>query len=109
MIGAVRPDVAIVAAAGRGNIDGQPIQGALAEFVAAEVELLQPRRVVLLHHDNWLPGFSVETDLQPIRSAMSARTPDVQLIEPGYLAATEIFSGLWPQRSDQLATTEASP
>ena len=30
----LRPDVAIVAAAGRGNIDGEPIQGSLAEFVA---------------------------------------------------------------------------
>jgi hypothetical protein len=44
--------------------------------------------------------------VQPIRAAMAVRTPDVQLIEPGYLASTEIFSGLWPHpfRSDHLAT-----
>ena len=61
----LRPDVAIVAAAGRGNIDGEPIQGSLAQFVAREVELLGADRVVLSHHDNWLPGFSVDTDLDP--------------------------------------------
>ena len=38
----LRPDVAILAAAGRGNIDGEPIQGSLAEFVARQVEMLQP-------------------------------------------------------------------
>src|SRR6516225_1555105 len=32
----LRPDVAILAAAGRGNIDGEPIQGTLAAFVARE-------------------------------------------------------------------------
>ena len=30
----LHPDVAIIAAAGRGNIDGEPIQGSLAQFVA---------------------------------------------------------------------------
>ena len=51
----LRPDVAIVAAAGRGNIDGEPIQGSLADFVAQEVELLGPKTVILGHHDNWMP------------------------------------------------------
>ena len=32
----LRPDVAILAAAGRGNIDGEPIQGSIAEFVAGQ-------------------------------------------------------------------------
>ena len=84
------PDVAILAAAGRGNIDGEPIQGSLAEFVARQVSMLQPRRVVLGHHDDWLPGFSVATDMQPIRDAMAA-APEVVLLEPGYLAGTAIF------------------
>ena len=71
----LRPDVAIVAAAGRGNIDGEPIQGSLAEFVAREVELLGAERVVLSHHDNWLPGFSVDTDLTPIRDELARVGP----------------------------------
>jgi hypothetical protein len=65
--------------------------------VAREAELLQPRRIVLCHHDDWLPGFSVATDLPPIRAALSARVPSTELIEPGYLAATEIFADLRPR------------
>ncbi|MDH5289590.1 MAG: MBL fold metallo-hydrolase, partial [Acidimicrobiia bacterium] len=55
----LRPDVAIIAAAGRGNVDGEPIQGSLAQFVARQASLLRPKRVVLSHHDDWLPGFSI--------------------------------------------------
>ena len=51
----LRPDVAVLAAVGRGNVDGEPIQGTLAGFIAREVELLQPQRVVLCHHDDWMP------------------------------------------------------
>ena len=94
VLGALRPDVAIVAAAGRGNIDGEPIQGSLAQFVARQVALLQPRRVLLSHHDDWLPGFSVATDTAPIRAAIAAEVPGAELMEPGYLAATPIFTGL---------------
>ena len=91
VFGQLRPDVAILAAAGRANIDGEPIQGSLAEFIADQVAMLQPKRVFLGHHDNWLPGFSVDTDTAPIRAAINARTPDVELVEPGYLAGTNVF------------------
>lgn len=87
----LRPDVAILAAAGRGNLDGEPIQGSLAQFVASQVAMLSPKRVVLGHHDNWLPGFSVATDMQPIREAIAAAAPDTVLLEPGYLAGTALF------------------
>ena len=39
----LRPDVAIIAAAGRGNIDGEPIQGSLAQFVARQASLPRAR------------------------------------------------------------------
>ena len=87
----LRPDVAILAAAGRGNIDGEPIQGSLAQFVASQVAMLRPARVVLGHHDNWLPGFSVATEMQPIRDAIAAAAPDTVLLEPGYLDGTALF------------------
>jgi L-ascorbate metabolism protein UlaG (beta-lactamase superfamily) len=87
----LRPDVAIVAAAGRGNIDGEPIQGSLAQFVAREVELLGPERVVLSHHDNWLPGFSVDTDIAPIRDELARVAPQTKLLELGYLDGTQIL------------------
>jgi L-ascorbate metabolism protein UlaG (beta-lactamase superfamily) len=87
----LRPDVAIVAAAGRANVDGEPIQGALATFVADHVARLQPRQVVLCHHDDWLPGFSVATDIEPIRSAIATRAPDAVLLELGYVDGTALF------------------
>jgi L-ascorbate metabolism protein UlaG (beta-lactamase superfamily) len=91
MLRDVRPDVAILAAAGRGNIDGEPIQGSLAQFVAREVELLQPRRVVLSHHDNWLPGFSVDTEVTPIRDELARVAPRTELVDLGYLDNTLIL------------------
>lgn len=81
----LRPDVALLAASGRGNIDGEPIQGSLAEFVTREVELLQPRRVILNHHDNFAPPFSRGTDLTPIRAELARKAPHVDLIELSYL------------------------
>jgi L-ascorbate metabolism protein UlaG (beta-lactamase superfamily) len=91
MLRELRPDVAILAAAGRGNVDGQPIQGSLAQFVGREVELLQPQRVVLSHHDNWLPGFSVDTDVGPIRDELARVAPGTELLELGYLDGTQII------------------
>jgi L-ascorbate metabolism protein UlaG (beta-lactamase superfamily) len=88
---APRPDVAIVAAAGRGNIDGSPIQGSLAQFVGRQVALLGPRRVVLSHHDDWLPGFSVDTDVGPIRDELARVAPDTSLVELGYVDGTVIL------------------
>ena len=90
----LRPDVAILAAAGRGNIDGDPVQGTMAEFIGREVEFLQPRRVLLGHHDNWLPGFTFVTDTSPIRHEMAQRSPEAELVEIGYVSGYQLFSGL---------------
>jgi len=87
----LRPDVAILAAAGRGNVDGEPIQGSLAQFTARQVTLLEPRRVVLCHHDDWLPGFSVPTDVAPLRAAIERAAPDCALLELGYLDGRKIL------------------
>jgi L-ascorbate metabolism protein UlaG (beta-lactamase superfamily) len=88
----LRPDVAILAAAGRGNIDGEPIQGSLAQFVARQVDMVRPRRVILSHHDDWLPGFSIPTDTGAIRDEMTRVTPGVELMEIGYLESNTIFA-----------------
>lgn len=87
----LRPDVAILAAAGRGNVDGDPVQGTLAEFVSRQAAFLQPKRVLLSHHDNWLPGFSLETNTAPIRDALAERVPSSELIETGYMARYPLF------------------
>ena len=87
----LRPDVALLAAVGRGNVDGEPMQGSLAEFTASEVELLRPKTVVLCHHDDWMPPLTRPTDVGPIRRALAARTPAVKLVEMAYLAAYPIL------------------
>jgi L-ascorbate metabolism protein UlaG (beta-lactamase superfamily) len=90
----LRPDVAILAAAGRGTIDGEPIQGTLAQFVARQADLLRPRRVILDHHDDWLPDFSVPTRIAPIRETMARSVPRTELVELGYLSSYPLFEGL---------------
>jgi len=90
----LRPDVAILAAAGRGNIDGEPIQGSLARFVAQQADLLRPRRIVLSHHDDWLPGFSRAIDVAPIREELARSCPRSELVEMGYLESYPLFKGL---------------
>lgn len=92
VLGALAPDVAILAAAGRGNVDGEPVQDSLAGFVADEARLVGARGVVLGHHDDWLPGFSTAVDMDPVRAAFAERAPGVELLEPGYLAASPIFA-----------------
>jgi len=87
----LRPDVAILAAAGRGNLDGEPVQGSLAQFVAKEAEMLRPRRMLLCHHDDWMPGFSRAIDTAPIRTELARRVPETELVETGYLAALPVF------------------
>jgi L-ascorbate metabolism protein UlaG (beta-lactamase superfamily) len=81
----LRPDVAILAAIGRGNVDGEPVQGSLAEFVASEVELLRPRTVTLCHHDDWMPPLTQPVDLEPIRAEIARRMPDVGFVALDYL------------------------
>ena len=82
------PDVAILAAAGRANIDGEPIQGSLLEFLERQVTALSPATTVLCHHDDWLPGFSVDTDMAPIRQLFE-RLP-TELLELGYTDPTPL-------------------
>jgi L-ascorbate metabolism protein UlaG (beta-lactamase superfamily) len=87
----LRPDVALLAAVGRGNVDGEPVQGTLAEFVAAEVGLLRPREVILCHHDDWMPPLTRPTDVGPIRHELARRTPGAKLVEMGYLEGRPIL------------------
>ncbi len=81
----LRPDLALLAAVGRGNVDGEPVQGTLAGFLASEVELLRPKSVVLCHHDDWMPPLTKPLDVAPIRHELARRTPGARLVEMGYL------------------------
>jgi L-ascorbate metabolism protein UlaG (beta-lactamase superfamily) len=91
MLERLRPDVAILAAAGRGNVDGEPVQGSLAGFVAREADLLRPARLLLGHHDDWMPGMTCAVDTAPIRSAVAAVSPDIELVEIAYNSGYPLF------------------
>ncbi len=56
-----------------------------------QVDLLRPRRVVLSHHDDWLPGFSRAIDVKPIRDEIARVRPATELVEMGYGAAYPLF------------------
>ena len=86
-------DVAILAASGRPNLDGEPFEGTLAQFVAQEALSLQPRAVVVCHHDNWLPPVTrAATDLSPVRELLARDVPGATLLEVGYLEGTELLA-----------------
>ncbi|WP_157647756.1 MBL fold metallo-hydrolase [Actinomycetospora chiangmaiensis] len=91
------PDVAILAAAGRANRDGEPVQGTLAGFVAEEAGWLRPQRLVLSHHDAWLPGFAGAVDVGPIREAVAAAAPDTEFCELEYASGFRLFDGCAPR------------
>jgi len=91
VIGQLQADTAILAAAGRANIDGEPIQGSLADFVGEQAAVLGAKEVILGHHDNWLPGFSIPTDVEPIRAAIGLHAPGAILLDLDYLDQTPIL------------------
>lgn len=82
----LRPDVALLAAAGRGNIDGEPVQGSLAQFIGREVDLLRPRRVLLSHHDDWnATGADPNRTFEPVRDELKRQAPRIELVSTGYM------------------------
>jgi L-ascorbate metabolism protein UlaG (beta-lactamase superfamily) len=88
----LRPDLALLAAAGRGNVNGEPVQASLAGFIATEVEVLRPRKISLCHHDNWMPPLTTATDVEPIKHELARRAPGVELIEMPYLSGHRILT-----------------
>lgn len=59
----LRPDVAVLGASGRPNLDGEPYQGSLADFLAEEAALLGHPEVILCHHDPLLPPLIGATEI----------------------------------------------
>jgi L-ascorbate metabolism protein UlaG (beta-lactamase superfamily) len=87
-------DVAILAAAGRGNVDGQPMQGSLAQFVANEADLLKPKRVAFCHHDAWMAPAVPALDVTPIADEIRRRHPHVDILDLAFGEEFAIFAGL---------------
>ncbi|HWE66828.1 MAG TPA: MBL fold metallo-hydrolase [Acidimicrobiales bacterium] len=80
----LRPDVALLAVAGRPNVDGEPFQGTMAEFIVRQVEMLRPRTVIFCHHDAFLPPFMNGTNVEAAAAALGDRTPWAQLVTLRY-------------------------
>src|SRR5688572_3159162 len=80
--GGLRADLAILAAAGRGNIDGEPIQGSVEQFIVRECELLRPRQVIFSHHDNFAgaSGAPDLTDLTPVHEELARVLPRLEVV-----------------------------
>jgi L-ascorbate metabolism protein UlaG (beta-lactamase superfamily) len=91
MLDMLNPDVAILGATGRGNVDGEPAQGSLADFVSRQAGLLKPRKLLLGHHDDWMPGLTTAVDTAPIREKLAERNPDVEFVEIGYRSGYPLF------------------
>jgi hypothetical protein len=88
----LRPDVALLALAGRPNVDGEPFQGSMAEFIVRQVEMLRPRKVAFCHHDAFLPPFMNGTDVTAAAEALGARTPWAELVTMSYGEPVRIFA-----------------
>jgi L-ascorbate metabolism protein UlaG (beta-lactamase superfamily) len=95
VVGGLRPDVAIVAMAGRPNLDGEPIQGSLVDFVTRMADLMRPRRLVLGHHDDWMPpmtrDMATPEATAAVRDALARVAPRTELVTMGYLAGVRIL------------------
>jgi len=91
IFGGLRPDLAILAVAGRPNLDGEPYQGSQAQFIATEVELLAPKAVAFCHHDAWMPPIPA-VDLAPVRAELRVRAPAVAIAEFEIAQPTAILS-----------------
>jgi L-ascorbate metabolism protein UlaG (beta-lactamase superfamily) len=79
----LRADAAILAVSGRPNLDGEPYQGSLADFVVGEIATLRPERVLFCHHDAWMPPLPA-VDTGAAARAISEHTPNATLLEPAY-------------------------
>jgi hypothetical protein len=58
-------------------------------------KLLQPRRLLLGHHDDWMPpatvGMNTPEAIAPIRAELADVVPQTELVEVGYLAGTSLL------------------
>ncbi|MCW3782097.1 MBL fold metallo-hydrolase [Defluviimonas salinarum] len=87
-------DVGILAASGRANVDGEPIQGALNDFLVSEAEFLGLKRVVLCHHDAWLGPIFPGGNVAGIREEFAMRRAGCEVLELEYVDGFDVFSGL---------------
>ena len=87
----VRADIAILAASSRPNEDGEPFDGTLAQFIAQETSMLQARKAVVGHHDDWMPPVTKPMpDIAPLRAELGRQAPAAALVDMGYLEGVRL-------------------
>ena len=92
MLANIPADAAILAGSGRANVDGEPVQGSIAQFLTMEAKTLGARKVVLGHHDNWMPPVTREDfEMAPVREELARYAPLASLIEASYLEPIVLF------------------
>jgi len=93
ILGQLTADVAILGVSGRPHVDGETHQGSLADFVVAECELLQARRMIPSHHDDYMPGMSGPFGTEALAAAVSSRT-STEFVDLDYSGGYELFADL---------------
>ena len=89
----ITPDVALLAAAGRGNIDGEPIQGSGIDFLLKELTALDPSELILGHYDDFSgSGLPALEDLSPVHGALRQSESKVYLHELEFNEKLSLFS-----------------
>ena len=86
----LRPDLAILALNGRPNVDGEPFQGSLADYLLGYVHLLRPRQVTLCHHDALLPPVAPAVDATEALRRLTDEAPDVCYVDLPLLTPTTL-------------------
>lgn len=89
----LRPDLALLALAGRPNVDGEPYQGSLADFLLEQVQLLQPQAVALCHHDALLPPVVPAVDTTEAVRRLKVEASAVSYLELQPLTAVTLSFG----------------
>jgi L-ascorbate metabolism protein UlaG (beta-lactamase superfamily) len=87
----LRPEVAILAAAGRPNVDGEPYQGTMADFLVEQAELLGRPRVALCHHDPLLPPVAPAYDITAAEAALQQLLGPDGYVRFDYGSPTRLF------------------
>jgi L-ascorbate metabolism protein UlaG (beta-lactamase superfamily) len=88
----LRADVAILAASGRPNVNGEPYQGSLAQFMLGEVETIRPRTVIFSHHDALLPPVMPATDTTEAANAIARDANYASVLTMSYSEPVTILS-----------------
>jgi L-ascorbate metabolism protein UlaG (beta-lactamase superfamily) len=92
IINDIKPDLAILPSAGRGNIDGEPIQGSLVDFIDKEIELIKPKEIIFSHHDDWMPPSTKVVNMTPIIESVNTKYPKIKIITMEYNKEIELLN-----------------